>query len=64
MDLNAEGVEREIRYEGHLPGECAGRIKASFEVSDPELEEDVRRYVEDNFNSYVGLDMGYNPLRP
>lgn len=63
MELEAEGVEGSIRYEGHLPGEGAGRIKASFEVSDPQLEEDVRRYVEGNFNSFIGLDTGYNPVQ-
>ncbi len=64
MELEAEEVNGKIHYEGRLPGEGAGRIKASFEVTDPELEEDVRRYVEDNFNSFLGLDTGYNPLRP
>lgn len=64
MELEAKDVNGTIRYEGYLPGEGAGRIRASFEVSDPELEEEVRKYVEDNFDSFLGLDTGYNPLRP
>lgn len=63
MDLEAQGVEGSIRYEGHLPGEGAGRIKASFEVDDPELEQEVEDYVSRHFDSFLGLDIGYNPVR-
>lgn len=64
MELEGEDVEGSIRYEGHLPGEGAGRIKASFEVEgDPELKEDVDQYVSRHFNSFLGMDLGYNPLR-
>lgn len=64
MELKAEGVRGNIRYEGHLPGEGAGRIKASFEVEDPELEEETEEYVSRHFDSFLGIDTGYNPLSP
>lgn len=63
MELEAEGVEGNIRYEGHLPGEGAARIEASFEVEDPALEEEVEEYVSRHFNSFLGMDLGFNPVR-
>lgn len=63
MKLEAENVEGEINYESALPGEGPGRIEASFEVEDPELEEEIEEYVSKHFDSFLGLDIGYNPLR-
>ncbi|MFB6175240.1 MAG: hypothetical protein ABEJ87_04655 [Candidatus Nanohalobium sp.] len=63
MELEAEGINGEIRYETHLPGEGAARIKASFEVNDPELEREVEEYVSKHFDSFLGLDTGYNPVQ-
>jgi len=64
MELETEGVSGKIRYESHLPGEGPGRIKASFQVENPELEEEIEKYVSRHFNSFLGIDTGYNPLRP
>lgn len=63
MQIEAEGVEGEIRYETHLPGEGAARIQAFFNVDDPELEEEVENYVSRHFNSFLGMDLGFNPVR-
>lgn len=63
MELEGEDVEGEINYERALPSEGAGRIEASFEVEDPELEEDIEDYVSRHFDSFLGLDLGYNPVR-
>jgi hypothetical protein len=63
MTLEGEDIEGEIRYKSYLPGEGAGWIEASFEVEDPELEEDIEDYVSRHFDSFLGLDIGYNPAR-
>lgn len=63
MELEAKDVEGKIRYERALPGEGAGRIEASFEVEDPELEQEIEEYVSRHFDSFLGLDIGYNPVR-
>lgn len=63
IDIEGEEVEGNIRYETGLPMEDAGRIEASFEVSDPELEEEIEEYVSEHFDSFLGLDLGYNPVR-
>lgn len=63
MEIEGEGVEGEINYKKALRGEGAGRIEASFEVDDPELEKDIEDYVSQHFDSFLGLDLGYNPAR-
>jgi len=64
MKLQGENVEGDIHYERALRGEGAGRIEASFEVEDPELEGEIEDYVSRHFDSFLGLDTGYNPLKP
>lgn len=63
MELEGEGVEGEISYRTALRGEGAGRIEASFDVEDPELEEEIDDYVSQHFDSFLGLDTGYNPVQ-
>lgn len=62
MELEGEHVDGNIRYETSLPGEGSAKINASFEVEDPELEEEINNYVSKHFDSFLGLDVGYNPV--
>ncbi|MFB6115434.1 MAG: hypothetical protein ABEK04_04005 [Candidatus Nanohalobium sp.] len=63
MDIRAEGLEGDIEYRGRIRLESPGRIEASFEVSDPELEDEIEEYISEHFDSFLGLDLGYNPVR-